>query len=63
LRRACILIVALGDGRNCDCAAGRADDRGDPVVQLAPPLIIGQPEFDEIESILRDVLTQAWSIL
>ncbi|HAM24691.1 MAG TPA: aspartate aminotransferase family protein [Actinobacteria bacterium] len=41
----------------------RADDRGDPVVQLAPPLIIGQPEFDEIESILRDVLTQAWSIL
>ena len=32
----------------------RADDRGDPVVQLAPPLIIGQPEFDEIEQILRD---------
>src|SRR6202042_2351828 len=26
----------------------RADDRGDPVVQLAPPLIVGQPEFDEI---------------
>jgi adenosylmethionine-8-amino-7-oxononanoate aminotransferase len=41
----------------------RADDRGDPVVQLAPPLIIGQPEFDEIESILRNVLTEAWSIL
>jgi adenosylmethionine-8-amino-7-oxononanoate aminotransferase len=41
----------------------RADDRGDPVVQLAPPLIIGQPEFDEIEGILRDVLTQAWSRL
>jgi len=41
----------------------RADDRGDPVVQLAPPLIIGQPEFDEIEGILRDVLTEAWSIL
>ncbi len=31
----------------------RADDRGDPVVQLAPPLIVGQPEFDEIEQILR----------
>ena len=31
----------------------RADDRGDPVIQLAPPLIIGQPEFDEIEQILR----------
>jgi adenosylmethionine-8-amino-7-oxononanoate aminotransferase len=41
----------------------RADDRGDPVVQLAPPLIIGQPEFDEIEQILRDVLTQAWAQL
>ena len=27
----------------------RADDRGDPVVQVAPPLICGQPSFDEIE--------------
>lgn len=41
----------------------RADDRGDPVIQLAPPLIIGQKEFDEIEGILRSVLTEAWSIL
>ena len=41
----------------------RADDRGDPVIQLAPPLIIGQSEFDEIEGILRGVLTEAWSIL
>jgi adenosylmethionine-8-amino-7-oxononanoate aminotransferase len=41
----------------------RADDRGDPVVQLAPPLIIGQPEFDEIEGILRSVLTEAWDRL
>lgn len=38
----------------------RADDRGDPVIQLAPPLIIGQPEFDHIEQILRSVLTEAW---
>jgi adenosylmethionine-8-amino-7-oxononanoate aminotransferase len=38
----------------------RADDRGDPVVQLAPPLICGPREFDEMESILRSVLTQAW---
>ena len=37
----------------------RADDRGDPVVQLAPPLIIGQPEFDFIEQTLRAVLTEA----
>src|SRR5664279_1145716 len=41
----------------------RADDRGDPVIQLAPPLIIGQPEFDVIEQILRSVLTEAWTIL
>lgn len=41
----------------------RADDRGDPVIQLAPPLIIGQKEFDEIEGILRQVLTEAATIL
>lgn len=41
----------------------RADDRGDPVIQLAPPLIIGQKEFDEIEQILRSVLTEAAAIL
>jgi hypothetical protein len=39
----------------------RADDRGDPVIQLAPPLIIGQPEFDYIEQVLRKVLTEAWT--
>ncbi len=37
----------------------RADDRGDPVIQLAPPLIIGQTEFDDIEQRLRSVLTGA----
>jgi len=36
----------------------RADDRGDPVVQLAPPLTIGQPEFDTMEQILRSVLLE-----
>jgi len=41
----------------------RADDRGDPVIQLAPPLTIGPAEFDEIESILRGVLTEAWTRL
>jgi adenosylmethionine-8-amino-7-oxononanoate aminotransferase len=41
----------------------RADDRGDPVIQLAPPLTIGPAEFDEIEGILREVLTEAWSRL
>jgi adenosylmethionine-8-amino-7-oxononanoate aminotransferase len=38
----------------------RADDRGDPVVQLAPPLISTQSEFDAIEHILRGVLSEAW---
>jgi adenosylmethionine-8-amino-7-oxononanoate aminotransferase len=37
----------------------RTDDRGDPVVVIAPPLISGQTEFDTIEAILRGVLTAA----
>ncbi len=37
----------------------RADDRGDPVIQLSPPLIAGPEQFEEIESILRAVLTDA----
>jgi adenosylmethionine-8-amino-7-oxononanoate aminotransferase len=39
----------------------RADDRGDPVIQLAPPLICGQEHFDEMERILRAVLAEAWA--
>jgi adenosylmethionine-8-amino-7-oxononanoate aminotransferase len=38
----------------------RADDRGDPVVQLSPPLICGTPEIEFIVSTLREVLTEAW---
>ena len=41
----------------------RADDRGDPVIQFSPPLICDQSHFDEIESILRSVLTEAWALL
>jgi adenosylmethionine-8-amino-7-oxononanoate aminotransferase len=37
----------------------RADDRGDPVIQLSPPLIAGPEQFEEIEEILRAVLTEA----
>jgi adenosylmethionine-8-amino-7-oxononanoate aminotransferase len=37
----------------------RADDRGDPVIQLSPPLISGQTQFEEIEAVLRPVLTEA----
>jgi adenosylmethionine-8-amino-7-oxononanoate aminotransferase len=41
----------------------RADDRGDPVIQLAPPLICDESHFAEIEQILRSVLTAAWARL
>src|SRR5580693_5439663 len=41
----------------------RADDRGDPVIQLSPPLTCGQEQFDEMEQILRSVLTEAWARL
>jgi adenosylmethionine-8-amino-7-oxononanoate aminotransferase len=39
----------------------RSDDRGDPVVQISPPLVAGQQEFDQIVSILGDVLDEAWT--
>ena len=38
----------------------RADDRGDPVVQLSPPLICGQTEIDFMVETLRNVLSEAW---
>ncbi|MEA2412123.1 MAG: hypothetical protein QOC77_2684 [Thermoleophilaceae bacterium] len=38
----------------------RADDRGDPVIQLSPPLIADTPEFEFIDQVLRSVLTEAW---
>ena len=37
----------------------RADDRGDPVIQISPPLVAGQKEFDEIAGTLGAVLEQA----
>jgi adenosylmethionine-8-amino-7-oxononanoate aminotransferase len=37
----------------------RADDRGDPVVQISPPLVAGQAEIDEMTGILGDVLEEA----
>ena len=38
----------------------RADDRGDPVIQLAPPLTCGPEHFELMEQVLRDTLTEAW---
>src|SRR5664280_606150 len=37
----------------------RTDDRGDPIIQLSPPLIAGREQFEEIEAILRPVLSEA----
>jgi len=41
----------------------RPDDRGDVVVQVAPPLICGQAEFDEMEQILRHTLVDAAGVI
>jgi adenosylmethionine-8-amino-7-oxononanoate aminotransferase len=38
----------------------RADDRGDPVIQISPPLVATQEQFDEMAGILGDVLAEAW---
>jgi adenosylmethionine-8-amino-7-oxononanoate aminotransferase len=37
----------------------RSDDRGDPVIQISPPLVARQAEFDSIVTILGDVLAEA----
>jgi len=37
----------------------RADDRGDPVIQLSPPLIAGPEQFEEIRAVLRPALEAA----
>jgi adenosylmethionine-8-amino-7-oxononanoate aminotransferase len=39
----------------------RADDRGDPVVQLSPPLIADTEQFQEIGEVLHEVLSEAWN--
>src|SRR5438046_3996005 len=42
---------------------GRADDRGDPVIQISPPLVAGQAEFDALVRILGGGLEEAWERL
>ncbi|GIU85777.1 MAG: aspartate aminotransferase family protein [Acidimicrobiia bacterium] len=37
----------------------RTDDRGDPVIQLAPPLVMGPGLLDEVTDVLRRVLADA----
>jgi adenosylmethionine-8-amino-7-oxononanoate aminotransferase len=41
----------------------RADDRGDSVLQISPPLVATQKEFDEIAGILGEVLTEAGQLM
>ncbi|HKN97415.1 MAG TPA: aspartate aminotransferase family protein [Pseudonocardiaceae bacterium] len=41
----------------------RIDERGEPAIQVAPPLIAGPAEFAEIEQILRGVLAEASALL
>ena len=38
----------------------RADDRGDPVIQLSPPLIATRADLDYIHDVLDTVLDEAW---
>jgi adenosylmethionine-8-amino-7-oxononanoate aminotransferase len=38
----------------------RADDRGDPVIQLSPPLVADSEQFGEMDAVLRSVLSDAW---
>jgi adenosylmethionine-8-amino-7-oxononanoate aminotransferase len=41
----------------------RADDRGDPIVQLAPPLIAGPEEFDAMVGVIRQALIESMEAL
>jgi adenosylmethionine-8-amino-7-oxononanoate aminotransferase len=38
----------------------RADDRGEPVIQLSPPLVADTEEFELMHDVLHSVLTEAW---
>ncbi len=48
----------FGLGLHC-----RADDRGDPVIQLAPPLIAGPEEFDAMVGVIRQALIESMEAL
>jgi adenosylmethionine-8-amino-7-oxononanoate aminotransferase len=41
----------------------RTDDRGDPVIQLAPALIANETQFNEIESVIRRTLEKAQQLI
>ncbi|MAH12051.1 MAG: aspartate aminotransferase family protein, partial [Acidimicrobiaceae bacterium] len=41
----------------------RADARGEPVIQLSPPLIAGPTEFDIMNQVIRQALTEAMAVM
>jgi adenosylmethionine-8-amino-7-oxononanoate aminotransferase len=41
----------------------RADDRGDPIIQLSPPLIATSAHFEQMTDIIRRALEEAWKKL
>jgi len=41
----------------------RTEDKAEPVIQLAPPLLAGPEEFREIVRILRQAITEAQEIM
>jgi len=40
----------------------RFDDREDPVIQITPPCVAGQAEFDFISEVLGEVFAEAWKL-
>ena len=41
----------------------RADDRGDAVLQLAPPLVAGPEEFELMAQVIRQALIESMEAL
>jgi adenosylmethionine-8-amino-7-oxononanoate aminotransferase len=41
----------------------RADDRGEPVIQMSPPLIMEEGHFEEMGASLRTAITATWEAL
>jgi adenosylmethionine-8-amino-7-oxononanoate aminotransferase len=54
LLRGILTPTLIANGLLC-----RADDRGEPVIQLSPPLTAGPEEFDEMARIIRIALLDA----
>jgi adenosylmethionine-8-amino-7-oxononanoate aminotransferase len=58
LLRGVLTPALIANGLLC-----RADDRGEPVIQLSPPLTAGPEEFDEMARVIRIALIEAMDAL